>query len=221
MRQNKLAITFLTPLAAFALISAWFFDNNEQVFWSNVLLGVFGSGFLTVLVSIINYANERRHTLETFWSYSKKFVNNCNQYPIDGSLIEKADAIILMSTFDYLILDDAYGDMDFIFKNKSTRHKIYTELYEPTKCIRQKISVSSGKIRILRREAPNNVVVLENYVREIDDLLIKSETEEICNSGKHDPIKYTTKCNKIHEQYVDRLNGFYYTIMYPIRGRRK
>ena len=72
MKQNKWAIIVIFPITVIALLLAWDFDEIGCSFWSNVFLGVFGSGLLTAMVAVINYITERRteqdsiHKLETF-----------------------------------------------------------------------------------------------------------------------------------------------------------
>lgn len=213
MKQNKWTIIISLPLTVLAFILAWITNWTNNQFWCNVLLGVFGSGLLTFLVAIVNYRTEKRRTLEMFWTYARKAISNLNQYPIDGEISEKADTIILMKEFDRQPLDDTYGEMDFLFANHSVRKRIYNEIYVPIRDAKKEVNITAKKILRLRRYAPDNKGVLQQYIDAIDKILVSEITEEV-KIGE-ETRKISVKCNKIADTCYDALNGFYYDTMYP------
>lgn len=129
MKENNWTILIGFPLTVAALVGAWYLDGLGQSFWSNVLLGIFGSGFLTIVIAIVGYLTERRKTLESFWTLGHKAARAFNKYPIDGTAEEKIEAILLINEFDFAAFGDAYAAIDFLFGNKKARAKIYKELY--------------------------------------------------------------------------------------------
>ena len=220
MKQNKWALIIIGPLTVAALVMAWLFDNWRSSFWSNVFLGIFGSGLLTVMVAAINYVTERRKALETFWTYGHKAVRTINRYPIDGTDGEKADTVLLMNEFDFQSFGDAYADIDFLFGNKRARKRIYSELYSPIRDIGHKLAAYANKISRLRRYAPDNTGVLRSYIKELDEIFIEEYTEEYAYQDSS-TLTVTNRCNKLTDMYYDRFNGFYWKIMYPLKKQEE
>ena len=117
MRENKWIIVIGLPITAVVLLFAWSANIYGCDFLCNVLLGVFGSGLLTVMVGGINYLTMRRRTLEAFWSYGHKAISNLNRYSADDDLDTAIDVFLQMAEFDYQPFDDAFGEMCFLFHN--------------------------------------------------------------------------------------------------------
>lgn len=130
-----------------ALVLAWYLDNLTNQFWSNVFLGIFGSGLLTVMVAVINYITERRKALEDFWIIGNKAAKIFNKYPLDRSLEEKIEAILLINEFDFTAFGDAYAAIDFLFGNKKARKIIYIEIYKPVREAGYTIAECASNIR--------------------------------------------------------------------------
>ena len=119
MKENKWTILIGFPLTVVALAGAWYLDSLGKSFGSNVLLGLFGSGFLTLFVALVNYLTKRREALENFWTLGYKAARAFNRYPIDGSPEEKMEAILLINEFDFDAVGDAYAAIDFLLGNKN------------------------------------------------------------------------------------------------------
>lgn len=217
MRQNKLVLFSLFPLTVIALLLAWVLDSSGYSFWSNVMLGIFGSSLLTVLVSGINYYTERRRILKAFWTAGHKAARNLNRYPICGTISEKADAIILMNEFDFEALRDAYSEINFIFNNKRLKKRIFDELYRPLEDAQGIVRNSADEITRLRRDIPDKPQVLEDYVKAVDDVLIETK-EYACNDNT---LTIPCTSNKIFAPCYERFNGFYWKIMYPLRKQEE
>ena len=110
MRTNKPAIIWSTIISVVALICSLVLQYFGLEYAANLLAGIFASGVLTIMISIINYRTERRKTLEQFYSYAKKAANNYNRFENDGDLERSIDSVLAMNDFDYIELDNAYGD---------------------------------------------------------------------------------------------------------------
>jgi len=220
MKQNKWTVFISLPITMVALVCAWLLDYNGNGFWSNVFLGIFGSGMLTFIVAAINYATERRRTLEAFWNYCHKAIRNFNRYPIDGTDSEKADAIMLMNEFDFQAFGDSYAGIDFMFGNRKARKRIYEELYMPVRNGGNKLSECAFNILRLRRYAPDNLPVLRSYIKEMDELLIVEYTEEYPHQDTT-TLTITNKCNRFVDECYEKLNGFYWRIMYPLKKQEE
>lgn len=220
MRNNKYAIIIITPMTVIALLSAWYLDSVGISFWSNVLLGVFGSGLLSAIIAAISYTTERKRTLENFWSYGHKAINNINKYKLSGSVEQRVDAVLAMNEFDYLPFDDAYGEICFMFSNKRLRRRIYIELYEPILNVRRAISEKTYHFREFKEvNGTGNKEVMETFLSEIDKLLVDSEP--ICWNMPDGTCKQTgtSRRNKLVRPLLETFNDFYYKLMYPFKKK--
>ena len=214
MRQNKWAIIIIFPVTLAALILAWFLDNYGCSFWSNVFLGVFGSGLLTVMVAVINYATERRKTLEAFWSYGHKAIRNLNRYSPEDELDVKIDILLQMNEFDYQPFDDAYGEICFLFHNKKLRKEITERIYAPIMEARKTISDKSFHFALYKKATEGNRNVMTAFVAEIDELLIeRKEHHYPQESGEVFTVKEVSTF-KVHN-LLSEFNDYYYFVMYP------
>ena len=219
MKENKWAILSVSPMTIAALVGAWYL-HIEKEFWSNVLLGIFGSGFLTIVIATVNYLTERRRALEAFWNLGHKAVRAFNKYPIDGTAEEKIEAILLINEFDFDALGDAYAAIDFLSGNKHMRLKIGSEIYAPLRDAGRTIANSAFNITRLRRAIPGRMDVLESYISDVDNVLIKTEVSyHECDDGREIEMTYT--CNRMTDQCYKQFDGFYWNIMYPLKKRNK
>lgn len=217
MRTNKIVIiitsivSFLSLAIATALNA---FCAQECSFVINVLVGIFASGLVAIIVSIVNYSYERRRTLERFASYIRKAIRNYNRFENEGNLDKALSSVIEMSKFDYLELDNAYGDMDFLFFNKKTKAYIYNHLYKTTLDLRSKISETVRHIKEYYRSTNNNRTTIEKYLTELDSMIICRKTfDQVANKGYSCVTTYIE--NKVTKELKKELNGRYRKIMYP------
>lgn len=220
MRQNKITILAIVPVTLAALLLAWLFDHWEIAFWCNVCLGIFGSGLLTVMVSIINYQTERRRTLEAFWSYGHKAIKNLNRYSAGDELDTRIDTLLQMKDFDYQPFDDAYRDICFIFHNKKLHKEIAEQIYAPIQEVRIAINARGYDFSEYKKAVNGNQRVMANFVSEIDKLLI--ERKERCyqrEDGENLTVQYTDTY-KVHQLLV-AFNDYYYGIMYPWKKKEQ
>lgn len=68
MKSHKYITIITSSVSVIALVLAVVYHCENKEFEANIMVGVFSSGFLAMLVSIIEYANKRRSTLETFYT---------------------------------------------------------------------------------------------------------------------------------------------------------
>lgn len=214
MRTNKPAIIWSTIVSIAALLCSLILHYFSFEYWSNLFAGIFASGVLTIMISIINYRTERRKTLEQFYSYAKKAANNFNRFENDRDLERSIDSILAMNDFDYIELDNAYGDMSFLFHDKKTRKYIFEKIYEPTLVLRRLISEKCFHFKEYRKALNGNSRVMRIFVDEVADaIMAHTEMKSVNEYGVSMVTK--TSHNKIVEQILEELNGRYYEIMYP------
>lgn len=214
MRTNKPAIIWSTIVTIAALICSLYLHYFSFEYWSNLFAGIFASGVLTIMISIINYRTERRKTLEQFYSYAKKAANNYNRFENDGDLERSINSILSMNDFDYIELDNAYGDMSFLFHDKKTRKYIFEKIYEPTLVLRRLIRKKCFHFKEYRKALNGNSRVMRIFVNEVAEAIM--EYKEMTSVNEHGvSMVMKTSHNKVVEQLLEELNGRYYEIMYP------
>ena len=214
MRTNKPAIIWSTIISVVALICSLLLQYFGFEYGSNLLAGIFASGVLTIMISIINYRTERRKTLEQFYTYAKKAANNYNRFENEGDLERSIDSILAMNGFDYIELDNAYGDMCFLFHNKKTRKYIFEMIYEPTLNLRRLIREKCFHFKEYRKAFSGNSRAMRIFVDEVAEAVM--EYKEMTSVNEHGvSMVMKTSHNKIVEQLPEELDGHYYEIMYP------
>ena len=214
MRTNKLAIIWSTIISIVALICSFVLQHFGFEYGANLLAGIFASGVLTIMISIINYRTERRKTLEQFYAFAKKAANNFNQFENAGDLERSIDLILVMNDFDYIELDTAYGDMCFLFRDKKTRKYIFENIYAPTLKLRRLISEKCFHFREYRKVLSGNSRVMRIFVDEVAVAIMSQQ--EMTSVNEHGvSIVMKTTHNKAVEQLLEELDGHYYKIMYP------
>ena len=216
MRENKQAIIWTSVLSALALMFSIFLHYTGKEYSSNILAGIFASGILALLIAVINYRVARRKTLEKFYSYASKAASNYNQFENEGDLERSIDSVLEMNRFDYLELDNAYGDMDFIFNKKKTLHYIYVNIYEPTLRARKVISEVCWHLKEYRKTATGNKQIMRNKIQIISELIM-SRTEQKTSTEPGVAMVVTATYNKLSHDMRAELNGHFFEIMYPFR----
>ena len=219
MRNNKISIFWASIIAAVSLKISVILQCKCFEYTSNLFAGIFASSILVLLVSIVNYQNERRRTLEKFCSYAWKAATNYNSFENEGNLERTIDSILAMDKFDYLELDNAYGDISFIFNNKKNREYIYRSIYEPIITLRRLIHEKCFHFNMYRGAVHGNMAAMQNFITEIDTAIMQRTEEEIEN----DDGTFTKICschNQIARLLHKELAGKFYRIMY-YPARRK
>ena len=214
MRINKSAIIWSIIVSFTALICSLALHYFSFEYWSNLFSGIFASGVLTFMISVINYRTERRKTLEKFYYYAQKVAYNYNRFENESNLERSIESILEMNKFDYLELDNAYGDMSFLFNDKKTRKYIFDMIYNPTLELRQLIEEKSFHFREYRKSLNGNSRVMRYFVDEVAKALMDCNEMKIKNENGVSMVIKTSK-NRVVEQLHKELEGHYYEIMYP------
>ena len=220
MRINKYSMIITSAITIIALILAITLNYLELDFYANLFSGIFASGLLTFILATVGYLVERKKTLEKFYSYSLKAVANFNKFENDGNLERTIDIILQMDNFDYLELDNAYGDISFLFNNRTNHKYIYNSIYGVTMELRQLIREKAFHFREYRKPAIEgtrvfrNTHVMQEFVNEIDaKIMSRTETEVLKDDGT--AVKISSVKNKVVIELRKELSGRYFDVMYP------
>lgn len=192
------------------LLAAMFNYGFEELFWSNVMLGVFGSSLLAAITSIIGYFSERKKSMERFYTESLKLLNRFNKYQTDFNLEQQIDFFLDMDEYDITDWDAAYGDMDF-FVNEN-RTYVFTQIYKPILDVYRTACSHSWHFRMHKNGTGVNENVMKEFVSQIEPSFIERKTFE--HGDEPEKVAGQSIRNRLVEDMFTELNGKYYEIMY-------
>lgn len=215
MRINIYAIYSTVILIAVSLITSICLNQYGYEFSANLFSGIFASGILTFLMSVIGYLTERKRTLERFYSYAQKATSNLNRYENDGDVDRTIEVLLQMNQHDYLELDNAYGDIKFLFFDKRNREYIYSAIYFPIQEVSELIAEKAYHFKNYLKEKNGNRQVMQIFILEIDNKIMRRWEEKISEGDEH---TITMSCieNKLVLALRKELSGRYFQIMYPL-----
>ena len=218
MRVNKISICVTTLITISSLAIAIALNYFCFEFVANTVIGVFASGFLALILAIIGYFVERRKTLERFYTYAQKSASNFNRFENGGDLERSINSVLAMGQFDYVELDNAYGDIDFLFFNKKSKTYIYDKIYYPIIKARHVITEKCFYFREYRKAIRGNTQVMRQFLQDIAEVLLSVTTKEGFNGmGKSMVMEFTH--NKLVEDLRSELDGEFYKLMYPLKRK--
>lgn len=209
--RSGIKVTFsLSSASLFVAFIIHYYLGSEYVFWENVLLGVFGSSLLMLISSIISYFNERKTTLERFYSYTCKILNDINEYDKNASLEDKMLFFTNFHRLDMIEWDMCLGNMCFLYNNEKTFKYMHEEIYTPISELNRAVNLHFNQFRWHLDGNGKNEEVMKIFIKEIEDLIILVEPykDEFGNTLG------TIVRNKIVIDLQEKLYGKYYDIMY-------
>jgi hypothetical protein len=206
-----MSIKYLVPFTAISLLISIYANYVNQSFVSNVFIGLFGSGALTVIASIIGYRVERRFALEQFYFDVKRILKVIMQYDYSMGLNEKIDYFINFHSFEQSDIDVSVGRLYFFFDNKETFSYIYESIYNPVCELRNWINLHYWNFRCHKDGSVRNETVMIKYIDEIENVLL--------GINKHD---YGTSITpKLSQSIYNELSNKFYILMYGKKAYKK
>lgn len=226
MRINKYSIYLTSIVSIFSLFIAIVLNEKQQDFVANLFAGICTGAILTLMISVLGYQLERKKTLERFYSYARKAAFNYNLFENEGDLERTIDLVLQMNDFDYLELDNAYGDISFLWKDEEKRTYIYDTIYGVTIHMRDLIAKKAFHFKQYRKQTSRDgdsrkcEAAMHRFVNEIDAeimlRMVKTYTDE---DGEERTVWYSK--NRVSPALLRELNGKYFEIMYPIWAKTK
>lgn len=215
MTVYKKGIIVSIVLCVMSFVGARVLSNScDGNFWCNILLGIFGSSFLTFVTSLIGYKHERIMVLEEFYTETLKLINRFNKYQTDFSLNQKIDFYLDLEDYDTTDWDFSVGKMDFF--NKDNWKYIYGEIYKPLLDTYNKACSHSWHFRMHKNGTGTNEAVMQTFIDEIEPCFIEKKTHTL--QTEDGDIHPTSIKNKIVDDMLKELDGKYYELMY---GKKK
>ena len=105
--------------------------------------------------------------------------------------------------------------MDF-FK-KQYRKNVYKRIYYPVLTVLKKASSHEWHFRLHKNGTGRNEAVMQNFADEIENVILE-KIQRKCEVDEKQECVVTGVKNKVVEDILDELNGWYYEMMY---GRKK
>lgn len=216
MNNQKYILIITSFVSVLSLLLAVLFHCYEKEFEANILIGVFSSSFLAMLISIIEYANKRRTTMEKFYTEALNALHVINQYRTDLELNVAIDRVLSIFNYDYDDFDTAYGALSFIFFDKRTRKYIFTKIYDPICQLRNDLVEICYHLSLYKDGVSKNEKVAKEMVDKATKLLMDIEKFEGKNTD-NDVFCLEYAKNKFYSPIEKELKGRYWNIMYLTR----
>ena len=215
MKSHKYITIITSSVSVIALVLAVVYHCENKEFEANIMVGVFSSGFLAMLVSIIEYANKRRSTLETFYTSAHGALHTINQYRRDLDLNIAIDRILSIKHYDYSVLDATYGSICFFFFDKKTKKYIYDAIYHPILQLRNDLTEICYHFSLYKDGITNNEAVMREMVKKATKMIMSIDERDVMTG--EDIVQVSRTQNKFYKPIEKELNGRYWEIMYLTR----
>ena len=217
MRNYAKSIYFTAPLTLIALIAAvllhYCVKGTGTEFWCNVCLGIFGSGLLTVLVSCVGYASEKKKTMEGFYYNTLDILRFLSRYDGSWGRDRKIDFFICYCDMNLVSWDMCFGDMLFLFDfSKKSIKYVFEKIYSPILKFNKTVGNRSYHLRLYKNGDSNNTAVIDKMLAEIESLLITEEKSVVESEGKQ--ITVTHVKSLLTNPVLEELYDGYYNLMY-------
>lgn len=173
MRIYKIG-TILSAVISIAAVIAAFMIQLVSGFAYDVLIGIFGSGFLVMVTSLIGYWCEKRNTLIAFCIQTKSYADFLGKYRLNLDSGMKMALLMDICDFDLFQWNLVYSSMDFFSRKeqKYMKENIYEPLINTRDIIIEKSPVLRQKF-IGFKQCDD-----ERLIREIENELTNSMLEK-------------------------------------------
>lgn len=220
MQLKKYIIILTATICVVSLVFVAVYQRCGKAFVADILIGIFSSSFLAFLVSILEYANERRETMEKFYSAALEAIHVINQYRVDYDLDVAIDRVLLIKNYDYSDLDNAYGALKFLFRDKRTKKYIFEKIYDPICQLHNELVEPCHHLSLYKDGVTKNKEVAKANVEKATELLTYTDEIQVeCGDGVVMQCNYVQ--NKLYNPIHEELEGHYRDIMYLNPTRHK
>lgn len=184
MRVYKNLTMIAVLIATVAFIGAVFmhysFPRYETEFWIDACLGIFGSAVLTALTSVVSYNHEKIKTLEGFLYHTRQILSFINKYQENMSLEQKIQLFLDYYELDKMAWDADYGNISFFCEPITQNQEyIYHSIYQPILDFNNAVENHVWHFRWHLDGSCNNDRVMQSFVSELQDYLIKKDEQDI------------------------------------------
>ena len=213
-------VTGILSVASF-VAAACLSKFSNTPFALNIFYGVFGSSFLSLCLSIINYWHERNNTLAHFLQEARKIQRQFNSYPHGGTAPEKMAAITRISQYDTESFYDYYSEIHFLFCNKKKMQQIQLRIYFPIDLAFHYVHVASNAYNLYASSGNQpNEKMQEKLIHDIDRMVVGDYSKEHMNCGNKHLLRAATY-NRFASDLHNELETYYYdSVLYFYKKKR-
>ena len=201
--RNSVYATFFISIISFILTLIIHGSPSIDPMWENISIGLFGSGILSFITSLIGYLSERRKAFQKFSGYTKGFLRLLNKYNSEWDMDTKLRFLLEVSDTNPFEWSESFSEFCFLFDfSKKARTYIYNQIYKPIMDFRKLISKHKAHFKWHLDGSGKSDSMMQKFIDEIEASMI----DEI---DKH---------NKLVLSVNTELNERYYIYMY---GRKR
>ena len=202
MKTNVIAIRISGIFSVLSLTIVLFISNETTY---DIFLSIFGSCFLTLLLSIVGYKIEKRRVLENFYKSIKKYIHYWSTYDSNDSLKDKCHYFVDFYMKDFPDIGLSYSEIYFLNdKNHNDSQYIYNEIYKKCFELIQLIQHHYWHFKWYLDGSGKNDKVIQSFIDEIESVMLDIKKEN----------EFTSSSPKIITELKKELDGRYYEIMY-------
>lgn len=213
MKARKKVIILMFPIVLVLAIVMFILEMcisrrvGHYSFYSNLTMSIFGSGFLVLIVYLIEYFVEKRRVIEAYLVESVYMVNEVAKIKCFKN-VDKIDERIKRDEFrtairaycqfcdlDISRLGRLYSDIDLLFGNDGYKVSLYNRVYKKIFDMQKKVEEYKWHFDMF----------LENEI--INDKVMKSKFEQLQNLFFSD---------KIEENDGSRVIRTYFTFLHEL-----
>lgn len=180
---------FIVTLVSFVLLfltKCTFYD---------IMLAIFGSSFVSLIISVIGYFTAKTETLEDFYHSVSERLHYWTLYDSNDSIEEKCEYFMSYYIKEFSDIGRNYSKIYFLFDCKQ-KEKIYNDIYIPCSDLNNSIINYYWNLKWHLDGTGRNEKIITEIIKELENKMIDSK------NGKDYIIN-------IQEQ----LNGFYLDIL--------
>lgn len=230
MRLNKKLIIISTVITVFSFVIAFYLYFYcvycGKDFWVNILVGIFGGAFLTIITSTVSYSRDKQICLESFSYHTRQLLSYLNKYQENMSIEQKIQFYLDYADLDKTSWDMDYGSIDFLFETICGGGKyIYDSIYKPILDFNSAVSNRVWHFRWYLDGSGRNERVINDFLNELQNYLLEKETQEIPTQVDEQEnvistCKYSYTKPKLTANINQELSGRYYDLMYGRKARK-
>ena len=228
MRAKKW-LTIITCVCSFlSLIIALIIGKSSNAIAYDIALAVFGSALLGFIMSLTEYFTERRNAMERFWDLARRALNQLRkieyiEYSIHERMSEEEqnswidskgkeaekclDSMIAAGEMDLGDLGNAYGNMEFLFRNGSLRMNAYNKIYKEIMDVRNLLAEQLYHFK-LHKNGEGNFFVCIDKASKICETIYEKRVND--NPGIKSYSIYQTRFDDIADALEDFRCSIYW-----------
>lgn len=160
MRGKKWVFIAMTIMTMISFLVCFVSTKRQDDFIKDISLAIFGSAFLSAIISFLEYLNERQSCMLQFYLEGSNLLNALNKIVLLPSKLVNDEDQVKKAARSYLEfakqdsegINIAYIQLDFLLDNKWKKNVVYKKIYMPLWSILYTIKDNKKMIEIALQE---------------------------------------------------------------------